>query len=65
LGIEDGEEVRTKGVENIFNKIRGEKLPNLRKRQLYTYKRLWDIWQTRPEKKLAQDIIFKQSMYRK
>jgi hypothetical protein len=31
MGIEDGEEVQTKGIHNIFNKIITENLPNLEK----------------------------------
>jgi hypothetical protein len=30
-GIEEGEEVQTKGIHNIFNKIITEKFPNLQK----------------------------------
>jgi chromosome segregation ATPase len=31
MGIEEGEEVQTKGMHNRFNKIRTENLPNLEK----------------------------------
>jgi hypothetical protein len=31
MDTEEGEEVQTKGIHNIFNKIRTEKLPNLEK----------------------------------
>jgi hypothetical protein len=31
MGIEKGEEVQTKGIRNIFNKIITEKFPNLKK----------------------------------
>jgi hypothetical protein len=31
MGIEEGEEVQTKGIHNIFNKIITENLPNLEK----------------------------------
>jgi hypothetical protein len=31
MGIEQGEEVKAKGIENIFNKIIAEKLPNIEK----------------------------------
>lgn len=32
IGIEEGEETQAKGTENIFHKITGENVPNLRKR---------------------------------
>jgi hypothetical protein len=31
MGIEEGEEVQTKGIHNIFNKIITENFPNLKK----------------------------------
>jgi hypothetical protein len=31
MGIEEGEEVQTKGIHNIFNKIITENYPNLEK----------------------------------
>jgi hypothetical protein len=31
MGIEEGEEVQTKGIHNIFNKIIKENFPNLEK----------------------------------
>jgi hypothetical protein len=31
MGIEEGEEVQTKGIHNIFNKITTENFPNLEK----------------------------------
>jgi hypothetical protein len=31
MGIEEGEEVQTKGIRNIFNKIMTEIFPNLEK----------------------------------
>jgi hypothetical protein len=31
MGIEVGEEVQTKGIRNIFNKIMKENFPNLEK----------------------------------
>jgi hypothetical protein len=31
MGIEKGEEVQTKGVHNIFNKMNRENFPNLKK----------------------------------
>jgi hypothetical protein len=31
MGVEEGEEIQTKGIENIFNRIIAEKFPNLEK----------------------------------
>jgi hypothetical protein len=34
MDIEEGEEVQVKGIRNIFNKIIGEKFPNLKKEMM-------------------------------
>jgi hypothetical protein len=31
MGIEEGEEIQTKGIDNLFNKIIVENFPNLKK----------------------------------
>jgi uncharacterized coiled-coil protein SlyX len=34
IGIEEGEEIQTKGVDNLFNGIIAEKFPNLEKERV-------------------------------
>jgi hypothetical protein len=34
LGIKEGEEVQTKGIDNLFNKIIAENFPNLEKERV-------------------------------
>jgi hypothetical protein len=29
MGVEEGEEIQTKGIDNLFNRIIAENLPNL------------------------------------
>jgi hypothetical protein len=31
MGVEEGEEIQTKGIDNLFNKIIAEKFPKLEK----------------------------------
>jgi hypothetical protein len=31
MGVEEGEEIQTKGISNLFNRIIAEKFPNLKK----------------------------------
>jgi hypothetical protein len=38
MGIEEGEELQTKGIHNIFNKIITENFPNLEKTMPFRYR---------------------------
>jgi hypothetical protein len=42
MGIEKGEEVEAKVIYNIFNKIKTENFPNLKKEMPIQYKKLQD-----------------------
>jgi hypothetical protein len=33
--IEEGEEIQTKGIDNLFNKIRAENFPNHKKERVF------------------------------
>jgi hypothetical protein len=39
MGIKEGEEVQTKGIHNIFNKIITEKFPNIEKVCPFRYRK--------------------------
>jgi hypothetical protein len=34
MGVEEGEEIQTKGTDNLFNRIIAEKFPNLEKERV-------------------------------
>jgi hypothetical protein len=40
IGIEEGEEIQTNAIDNLFNKIINENFPNLRKRGSFRYRKL-------------------------
>jgi hypothetical protein len=53
MGIEEGEEVQAKGMENIFNKIIAENFPNLEKGEYPGTGSFQNTKQARSEKRHA------------
>jgi hypothetical protein len=63
VGIEEGEDIQTKGIETVFNKIRAENFPNLKKSP--RYRTLTEHQTLRTKKETPSDLSqSKHSTYR-
>jgi hypothetical protein len=59
MGIEEVEEIQTKGIDNVFDRIIGETSLTLRKRESSRYKKLTEHQTIRIKKNMTRHIIIK------